>query len=571
MMFPVPPYKHPRIPRLLHRTVLLMILLCPAVFAAENLQFIVPTDAQIYQELSVLAVAEGRHLPSGTGPWSVGELLIYLEDLKDGASSDLAGDIAAVERQLRDLAYLPDDTGFLFDLSLELNTETYIHSNEHEAFNEDEEWVVDYTERLPLANLPLEFWAGEHFYGYMEFTARNNRFYAGTGSTEPFFSDIFSTNLIIDNGLKQADASFPWRAFLSAGGDDWNLQFGRDRLDWGFGETGNLLLSDHLDYHEFIRLSLFSERSKYSMLVAAFDPAGWTGSMDPLPTHQYLIAHGLEYSPHPSLLLGVVESFMFKGEVFDFRFLNPLMFYHNFYIPGNSNSLVTFDIDYTPIKGFSLYSQFAIDEIAAPGETGGEEGGHPRALGLIAGLKHAVVTDSITSMTSLEFAYTDPYLYLRNHLGEGDAAINFIVGHRQFVRDISDMLVDRDFLGYEYGCDAIVADLSTVITHVPTKSIVSGELFYMAHGTHDMDTIWDTDVEAALASTPTSSDESGENPEKDAVEHTVCITGGLEVPINEYLSAAVSCSGIGIWNYDNIAREGAVYDLQVSLGGSLRL
>ena len=54
-------------------TVLLLVLLCFAVFAAN--QKIYRTDSQEYENIKLLYIATGHALPSTTGPWSNAELL----------------------------------------------------------------------------------------------------------------------------------------------------------------------------------------------------------------------------------------------------------------------------------------------------------------------------------------------------------------------------------------------------------------------------------------------------------------------------------------------------------------
>jgi hypothetical protein len=490
-------------------------------------------------------------MPSGNGPWSAEELSLYLSTYSGSVSNSHAYRIReALHSSLKELP----DTQFSIKPSITTNLEFYAHTSQFAEFDEDEEWIIDYSDRKPLVNIPLVFLIGHNFYGYMEITARNNRFYYGTDSTKPFFSEPFSTNFIFDNSLMNIDATFPWRGFLSTGGKNWNVQIGRDRLNWGHGVTGNLLLSDHLDYHEFGKLTLFGEKGKFTFLLASFDPLNTNDY-----AHSYLIAHSFEYSPHPKLLLGVTEAMKYGGETFNVKYLNPFMFFHNYYIPDYSNSFLTIDANYTPIPGFNMYSQLAIDEITAPGEHSQSAGGNPPAYGIIAGVRHVIFKNNTLIRNTLEFAYTYPFLYLRNYK---DPPINFIVGHRQFTRD-KGIVIDADFLGYEYGNDAIVADFKTEVV-LPSDTTLTGEFFYMAHGTHDQYTTWETTPLANEAVTPTEFEHtSTANGEKNAVEHTFALTGAVQHPITDWLTGSITCSNIFILNNANIKSEGFVHDMQL--------
>lgn len=532
---------------------LCLILIFPSLVQLfGNSQNIIPTSSPLFQRLSDIAVLEGYHMPSGNGPWSTEELALYHSTYNSSLSNPHT---YRIKETLRSSSIELLNTQFSINPLITTNIEFYAHTSQHAAFDEDEEWIIDYSDRKPLVNIPLEFLIGNNFYGYMEITARNNRFYYGTESTKPFFSEPFSTNLIFDESLMNIDASFPWRGFLSTGGKNWNIQIGRDRLDWGHGVTGNLLLSDHLDYHEFGKLSLFGEKGKFTFVMASFDPLD-TGDY----ALSYLIAHSFEYSPHPKLLLGVTEAMKYGGDTFNLKYLNPFMFFHNYYIPDNSNSFLTIDANYTPIPGFNIYSQLAIDEITAPGEHAQSADGNPPAYGIIAGVRHVMLRNKTLFRNTLEFAYTYPFLYLRDY--KVHPPVNFIVGHGQFTRD-EGVLVDTDFLGYEYGNDALVADFKTEVV-LPSNTTLTGEVFYMAHGTHDQDTEWETTPLANQAVTPTEYEHtSTASGEKNAVEHTFALTGAVQRPVNDWLSGSITCSNIFILNSGNIKTEGFVHDMQL--------
>ena len=49
------------------------------------------------------------------------------------------------------------------------------------------------------------------------------------------------------------------------------------------------------------------------------------------------------------------ESIVYQSEIddstLDLRVLNPVAIFHNYYIRGHANSLLTVELDYTPVRG----------------------------------------------------------------------------------------------------------------------------------------------------------------------------------------------------------------------------
>ncbi|NQT57490.1 MAG: hypothetical protein HQ557_00765 [Bacteroidetes bacterium] len=546
----------------------------PFVFSTGN-QKIAPTDSILYREISTLYVSVGMGLPSSSGPWSFSELRIMMDSIDQEKLSSKAkilyqkilGELAKEEQ------VFTGENSLWFGGNITLSPEIYIHTNEESTFGEDEEWAYSYALRNPILSVPLMIGFEDAVYGETLMEIRNNRFYPGTDSSSQFFSPVFTTNIIFDDSLSNLDTSFPWRAYVSTGGELWNVQFGRDKLAWGNGVTGNLMLDDHLDFHEFLRISAWDNDYKFSFLTAAFDPENWKKDDDGAEAQesiQYFIAHRLEFPVFSLFQLSITESMMYKADQFDFRYLNPLMLFHNYYMRDNSNSLISIQIDIPLFSGAALYGEFAADEIAGFAEASGGEGAFPEAYGYLAGITLRLPVGAGWLNTNFEFAYTDPYLYLRDH-------VNFIVGHRQHTNEYETFSYNRDwdYLGYQYGCDAIVLDLSVRYEDF-TRHLFVGEVFYMMHGTHDLDTTWDnvTDGSGNIPSqavTPTTVNYSGEDPEKNSIEHTLRFSLSVEEQMFSIMDVSGGVDFITIWNPGNIAASIPAVDWQLHFGVSYSL
>ena len=50
--------------------------------------------------------------------------------------------------------------------------------------------------------------------------------------------------------------------------------------------------------------------------------------------------------------------YMSEDNTLDLRVLSPTTIYHDYYIRGNANSILAFEVDYTPISHVNIYSSF---------------------------------------------------------------------------------------------------------------------------------------------------------------------------------------------------------------------
>lgn len=87
-----------------------------------------------------------------------------------------------------------------------------------------------------------------------------------------FGTTPFGTNvpMIPPSLIPDLDFNMPYRAFVATGGEHWSFQIGRDRLSWGAGQTGNLMVSDSFKYHTMARVTTFSDWFKYTFVTSFF-------------------------------------------------------------------------------------------------------------------------------------------------------------------------------------------------------------------------------------------------------------------------------------------------------------
>lgn len=522
----------------------------------SNNQRIVDVDSQYFRSIEYLYMSQGLGLPSESGPWSIGEMYEMLQNLP--VESFSINELVFYQRILNSFENKKLISDFQASFHYSLQPEIYFHLNEGDLFDEDEEWFSNYENRKPIFSFSTEYQLNNFFYGFLQIDLRKNRFDTN-GSTE-YFSQKLGTNFLFDDLPINPNSTTPWRAFGSLGGEGWNFQIGRDKVSWGSGISGNLIVNQHMDYHEFFKFTLFGNELKYVFLGMSFTPPDYVESSDPIQSICYFFAHRFEFLPIKNLRISLTEGMLYQGKVFDFRYLNPFMIYHNYYMDSNSNSIFGIEITYGITKGFAFYGQFVLDQFAVPGEASTGVQAQPSAFGYLGGLSYTFITKKGVFSVNLEGAFTDPYLYLRDSGQIGESIpIDFIVGYRQPQTSFSSKLIDEDFLGYPFGCDAIVFDFIINYDQFPL-GFFQAETFFMVHGTHDQYTKYEKGDNAIALTTPTKS-----YADKNAIETTIVQRLFLSRLIMENLEFYGEINIMALNNGGNVIRRTEI-DVQVTLG-----
>ena len=584
-------------------TLLMMML---PLFAAErpgNLQKILPVGSEVYKAITLIYINQGISLPSTTGPWSVDELAKMLDRidssrLKGGAMAAYSFASGALNEGNR-----------ISRFGLNTTTEAYWHRNTAD-FTEVSQWIRGSNERNPLFDLFMETWLARNFYGYSALTLQNtdtNGWDAANGATSTLWGQsALTTNipLIPPAVTDDAGCNFPSRAFGSAGGDGWSLEVGRDRYSWGPGVTGNFILGDQILYHNMGRFTVYEKNFKYTFATSFFPyPGNYYPIMDEI-TGSHLnqrtqndvvsglnmfMGHRLEWRLfHNKVGFVLTEAAMYQSATsnIDLSILSPTAVFHNYFERGNANSILSAEADWTPMKHLDLYTQLVVDEFALPSEAipGLNAAAYPNALGFMAGAKASLPYGGGMLFGSAEWARTDPYLYLRdngNHNQNfGEYGINWVVAMREFYNP-NGVNYTEQFLGYRYGCDAIVFNANFGFRRFGRWSL-EGNIFYMIHGTHDQWTTWgDHDGitgnnDPATETTPTTTHVTDNNAdihadERDSVSCTLVVGTRASWSMARSLEVFGQADFIHITNPGNIAARAPIWDLQITAGLTIRL
>lgn len=584
---------------------MLVVLASATLLFAINEQRIISVDSSLYKEIETLYILQGKALPSSSGPWSEGEMRGMLS-LLDREALGVNGK-ALYDKVLEELNVKPTLTysdNISLDFGLELNGEGYFHTNTEDFIDEDD-WVHGFTSRKAPVKFTFEAWPVENFYGYFEFTLQDNIGYnvgykGKDGRYNLLYKNAFNINIPIVNALlfsmpqkdgsdhlfADFDWSVPYRAFASVGGEHWNIMAGRDKLSWGNGESGNLMLSSTFPTHNLVRFNTYFNSFKYSLVTSFFPGVDSEESQyRSLEGYKALIVHRLEFDLFSNKLnITINEACMYWSSKakpnFSLMQINPFGFMHNEYVAGNGNSLLVFEANYTPLNGVNIYAQYAIDEFAGPGE--GRT--NPAATGILLGIKGA--TESVGGgilRGSLEFVKTDPLLYIRGLHYVDEPTKNY--GYDAFFRPISSdrIIIMSRFTTYPYGNDTIYYGAKAEY-EIPSKAKFNLGLSYLIRGSmSNPDAYWHQyndeyndapDLETPTTFNPFDPDDydatTNTVKREHGVEKSFIITLGGEYNILPSLSVYAVADFLFVQNVNHTSGNSG-NDLQLSFGISYSL
>ena len=461
--------------------VLLVLLQTGSLLFAENNQKIIRLGSDVYSALTALYLEQGLAPPSTSGPYSVEELREYLARI-DRSTLSPAGlqAYAYVETFLTHRVRASDDMGnFQFNTEPTVTIAGYAQTNPDAAPSQEPQWL----QRPALVNIPLEVWLFNGFYADLEPELLIDRFEAQlpAGSAPASYS-FNPTNVPLS--MAQVDFNIPYRAFMSLGGPHWNVDLGRFKLSWGNGVFGNLMLAPNSDFYDNLRFSTFWKNFKYTFVFISLPPY-WPGFVPPYPTslpsgwasdqattsgipdpYKAFFGHRLEFRIGNRVTTAISEAVVYGGAYPSLTDINPLMIWHNLFVPWMAKSLVTAEVSVNPFKWLELYGQLAVfnfrnfeySEYTSATTI-------PNALGYFGGAKGSFPLGKGYLTAAFQWTKTDPWLYI----GGNDSSANGNYNQPWLSYSMSEFYTSNVLgtktlvewpLGWQYGPDTIVWNAS---------------------------------------------------------------------------------------------------------------
>ncbi len=453
-----------------------MLLLCFSIYASPL--------ARIYQmENPLLLDIERISLESGINGFSPASVVSGYELSQQMENIDRSS-LSSESRQLYDsvMATLNDPfEGNLFGYQVDIAQEITVNTDPDTPYYD---WVEDYTDRAPLLYGEVETIFGDHAYGIVSYALEK-------AFRESDFSGFATNNPLVFNGGNSAvQNSLPHTAFLALSGEYYTLVAGRDSIRYGRGNTGNLMLGDHVPYHDFIQAKLFNEKIRYSFLALPMNElvtqqmideglygqglgeALYPHYNDPLlipdawhtfflgNLYRMYISHRVEMDLFPWWRLAVTEGTLFYVDSLDLRMFSPLMLLHNLQNFGEVNNSMGAETEITLSSHWMIDVQYFFDQFQTAGEADTEDLIPPNANALLVGARYQYPLQDWYLKGFIEGVYTSPFAYLRtgdNTLNYGDADENSQY-NLDFVHAVSmeEGKSGVNWLGYVYGPDSIV-------------------------------------------------------------------------------------------------------------------
>jgi hypothetical protein len=497
----------------------LVIFLLTAGYVFSAPYDMIPAGDPVIEDIRFLSMESGISVLSFTPPFAPHEIEMFLEAIDvDELSLPAQEAYNRIQKRLVPQAPLSiSGRNFTLLFNVSSTMEAGLRSNEN--IN----WYPLYPKIPPFISLPFRFSFADSLQLYFEpAISMEPEFYRGSNATIYANNDIdvgkFSHN--IPSGFHNADLTFPFRAYIAAGNSWWNFQLGRDRLSFGTGQSGNLAISDNPSFYEFARLSFFTDFFKYSVLVSQMplDIRGIydvDGTTNPTATTQrYFYLHRVDFSLFDVLTIGITEGVIVGNSALELRYLNPFMIFHSLFsfwdYPGwnggtnaplgtgdMNGSLFSLEINWNIMKSLALYGQFVMNQYATAYEIETWGNPMPNGLGYLAGLRYSHSFGGWGSIFSLEFVYTDPYLYYN------PSPFASHIHMRQL--GISPGRFLYSFYGYSR--DVIVTTLGANFFKGDQLSL-SGNFSWVIQGEHGLFYDWEESDDAFAETTPTGTPEN---------------------------------------------------------------
>ena len=403
--------------------VFFIVVIITCNISADALATLYTSTDPIVTWVERILLQQGYSLLPTVSPYSGYQLLQKLHTISTTSLSyEDKKNYDIIEQKLLNYSYNNESPKFAYDAGLRLSPELYIHSNDSELLTE-REWFFNQKARADMASLYGQAIYGNHVYGVFDYGIRKTRGWR-SATKELSFTGTFNTNITFEDEF--IERASPYKAYLGFANEWMTFSIGRATLSIGRGNTGNLLLGNHLDYHDYLHLSLHSEAVNYSMNAIHFntiDPDKKIALTTSFRTGIRLFAtHTLEFDILKRVKLSITDSVLFYASHLDIRMFNPLMFYHNYYnldpdinpdLPrefNEVNKLMQLAPSATLPHSILIYGQWAIDQIQTVNEQDPTD--TPNAFGCMLGLEFSKSIAAGSFYGFIEGVYTSPYLYL---------------------------------------------------------------------------------------------------------------------------------------------------------------
>ena len=508
------------------RAVFFLLMLTASFIISASPSSFVPLYSGFYEDFDFLAASLGI-MTNHTRPFTYREAGMYLDQM---SSFQMNGTQEKVYAGLIDFVAVCDTEDVAeFEYNIIVNPEVYIQSDTDfrdrvdflnasdglegikYSYENSDKFLLYYRSRPHFADIDMTLTFSDTISLFFQLPVTNTVHTGVPSGSQRLMSNIIflaaPLNLSVDS-LQDFSMNFPYRAYFSAAGSWYSIQVGRERFDFGSSPTGSFVISSDLPYHNALSLSLFTENFKYNFFASFFPhPSqyimnpGTTASMyetdlvfdqneDAFTGIKMFMSHRFEWiSDKRNHHIAVTEGIMYQSDygILDLQVFNPMMFFHNMYIAGNSNSILQLDWNFAFAKGVTQHLSFAIDDLSIPFEETDGSDTRPNAIGLQYGIATSHVFMDGFFEANLEFTMMSPYFYLRDGRKDSSYPVDFVVAIRN--QRSSFGIYDLYTIGYEGGGDQSIVYLDFSY-RVPSSYQIKAFFEYRKYGENNLMTVY---------------------------------------------------------------------------------
>ena len=443
---------------------ILFMLLAILPLSAEGGRMIKLSDT-LYEDMEDLYLLNGLSGISSSRPWSESEVKMMLSRLDYDALNPLSRTLFdSIRGKLQEKKYY-------LAPHVSISPEIYYHTD-GEHFRRDTYWHYGFNERNPFVLASIEAGLGPFYtyselaFGYGRVTGYDTFIKTGDiedwcgigavvpeedGSLELLDKSVPYSSAFLFNfpKLTMLEIDIPRRTSFTFAFDDMTFGFLRDKLSWGRSKIGNFIFDDHVSRMDYLFLKLYYKRFgfDYVIYLPEVDYSSMNSNLYE-GRNRVMLAHMLSFRILDNLSMAVSENVMYSFRTGEFFQFNPAMIFHDLNNSETLNAIAYLELEYVPIRGLRIYTQFVLDQATIITEKNTQ----PPAFGISLSTEYAMkLGDGILSFFA-EGAYTSPYLYRREN-------VDFIV--------FNEIAEQSDETIYSYG--------NTVSSTINPEIVSSGE------------------------------------------------------------------------------------------------
>lgn len=209
---------------------------------------------------------------------------------------------------------------------------------------------------------------------------------------------------------KSYDQNFPYKAYVKYK----NIKFGRDKLSWGSGKYGNLILSDFSKFYDHFTFNYQYKNINYEYAAFTVNPYLTDEEYDKIKNNgdnyyeriKMFAGHKIDFRFYENFVLSLMEAHIIGGKSPDFNMINPLFIFHNTYTEEYSNVIAGIDLSYKD-ENSKYYVSFAVDNW----NLDVEKHSHPKQLAYLGGFEKEIKNITV----DFEYARTSRWIYNRDN------------------------------------------------------------------------------------------------------------------------------------------------------------